>query len=57
MAIVRKSDGDVNPFQSKIAAAYAGTVFLNVWSVSAKWNDCINQDLNYDHVVTTRLSS
>ena len=42
MATVRESDGDVDPFQLKIAAAYAGTVFLDVWSVSAKWNDCTN---------------
>ena len=50
MATVRESDGDVDPFQLKIAAAYAGTVFLDVWSVSAKWNDCTNRDLDYDHV-------
>lgn len=50
IAPVNSNDADVNPFQSKITRAYAGTVFLDVCSVSIKWTDCANCDLDYDHV-------
>lgn len=50
MPSTSKNNGEGDLFQLKIASAYAGTVFLNVWNVSLKWKDFSNRDLNHDHL-------
>lgn len=45
-----KQDDQNNPYQKTISEAYAGTVFINIQSVTATWKDCINHDVDTSHV-------
>ena len=45
-----KQDDQNNPYQKTISEVYAGTVFINVQSVTATWKDCINHNVDTSHV-------
>ena len=39
-----------NPYDAKLRDAFAGTIVMDVQSLSMKWNDCHNCDLDKEHV-------
>ena len=39
-----------NPYDAKLQDMFTGTIVIDVQSLSVKWNDCCNHDLEKEHV-------
>ena len=50
MASATMQEIDENPYNAKFQDVFAGIIVMDVWSLSVKWNDCCNHDLDKEHV-------
>ena len=50
MTLTTMQEIDENPYNAKLWDMFADIIVMNVWSLSVKWNDCHNHDLDKEHV-------
>ena len=50
MAPATMQEVDENPYNAKLQDTFADIIVMDVWSLSVKWNDCCNHDLDKEHV-------
>ena len=50
MAPATMQEIDENPYDAKLQDMFAGIIVMNVQSLSVKWNDCCNCDLDKEYV-------
>lgn len=51
---VQAADTSQNPFEERLASAFAGTVVFDVRCLNPKWPDCRNRDIDTQHVQKLR---
>ena len=50
MASATMQEIDENSYNAKLQDMFADIIVMNVWSLSVKWNDCHNHDLDKEYV-------
>ena len=50
MAPATMQEIDENSYNAKLQDMFADIIVMDVWSLSVKWNDCCNCDLDKEHV-------
>ena len=50
MASATMQEIDENSYDVKLQDVFADIIIMDMWSLSVKWNDCCNHDLDKEHV-------
>ena len=50
MASATMQEIDENPYNTKLQDMFADIIVMDVQSLSVKWNDCCNHDLDKKHI-------